>query len=53
MNGRVVAQVYQGDVFAGETYRHVVNTAQLQSGVYTVRIASLNHADFKKLVVTK
>jgi hypothetical protein len=48
-----VAQVYQGDVFAGETYRNVVNTAQLKSGVYTVRIQSLNHADFRRLIVTK
>jgi hypothetical protein len=53
MSGRVVAILFEGDVTAGETYNTVLNTSALESGVYTVRIASLSHADHKKLVVSK
>ncbi len=53
MNGRTVAVPFEGNIMAGERYNPVVNTEHLQSGVYMVRLYSLNHVEFKKLVVSK
>ncbi|MDG2246991.1 MAG: T9SS type A sorting domain-containing protein [Flavobacteriales bacterium] len=53
MSGREVAVLFEGNVTKGETYRTDYSTAELESGMYTVRLSSLNHADYQKLVVTK
>jgi hypothetical protein len=53
LSGRTVAILFEGNITAGETYNSVVNTEKLQSGIYTVRLYSLSHVDYKKLVVSK
>jgi hypothetical protein len=53
LSGRVVDVAFNGNIVNGETYRSVVDTRELESGIYTIRLYSLNHADNKKLVVTK
>lgn len=53
LSGRVVGTLYDGNVFAGETYRITFNTSQLESGLYTIRLASTTSADYQKLAVQK
>jgi hypothetical protein len=53
LSGRVVATLYQGNVFEGETYRTTFNTSQLESGMYTIRLASTTSAKHQKLSVQK
>ncbi|MFT7295862.1 MAG: hypothetical protein ACI80P_000617, partial [Flavobacteriales bacterium] len=53
MSGRKIQVLFQGNITAGETYRTDYSTAELESGMYTVRLSSENHADYQKLVVTK
>jgi len=53
MNGRVVAVLYEGNITKGENYSMDLRTSEFQSGMYTVRLSSLNHSDYQKLVVTR
>jgi hypothetical protein len=53
MTGRVVDIPYEGEVAADMTYQHIINTTNLRAGVYTIRIASLSHTDYTKMVVNK
>ena len=53
LNGKVVELLYEGELFAGQTRSQVVTTDRLQAGVYTVRVASPWHTDYRKLIVTR
>ena len=53
LSGRVVGTLFNGNIVKGETYTTTYNTSSLESGMYTIRLASLNNAKHEKLSVAR
>jgi hypothetical protein len=53
LNGRVVNVMFEGRITKGEVYRSLINSSQLENGVYFVRIQSLTHSDQTRIMIAR
>jgi hypothetical protein len=53
VNGRILEVPFEGALLDGQELNAIVPTARLESGMYTVRVVSDDHSDFRKLMILK
>jgi hypothetical protein len=53
LSGRKIANLFHGNVKAGETYNVDFNTSKLEDGIYSVRLYSLSDQKVERVMVAK